>query len=234
MTYKTHFVGGICATAIASTVVPMEDIAIVAAVSAFSALLPDIDIEGSKVNNKAGLIGKGISSAFNHRGFIHTPILYIVLYYLTTLILPANICLGFLIGTISHLVIDSFNYTGIMWLYPFTKKHYHIASIKTRSVGETIFLIAMVVVSAFVLANNVGITLIDANTPVVAKVLNLFDFSILDSKIRALEIPQFDFSKFNLSNFKIDLPEFEIPSYNWENNSLFMKCKSIIQSDFCM
>ena len=101
MTYKTHFIGGACAPIILSAVMPIENIAVVTGVSAFSALLPDIDIEGSKVHNKAGIVGKGVTSIFSHRGFIHTPILYVVLYALMSMVLPQAICLGFLIGTIS-------------------------------------------------------------------------------------------------------------------------------------
>ena len=154
MTYKTHFVGGICATALTSMVVPMDNMVVVGAVSAFSALIPDIDIEGSKVNNKAGIVGKGVSSVFSHRGFIHTPILYIAFYFLMSMVLPQAICLGFLIGTLSHLVLDTFNYKGIMWLYPLTKKHYHIASIKTRTFGETAFMVAMIVATAFLFISD--------------------------------------------------------------------------------
>ena len=43
MTYKTHFVGGICAAALTSTVMPVESLAVVTAVSAVSALVPDLD-----------------------------------------------------------------------------------------------------------------------------------------------------------------------------------------------
>ena len=162
MTYKTHFVGGVCATALTSVVMPVENMVVVSAVSAFSALLPDIDIEGSKVNNKAGIVGKGVSSVFNHRGFIHTPILYIVLYMLMSIVLPKAVCLGFLIGTLSHLVLDTFNYKGIMWLYPFTKKHYHIASIKTRTFGETAFMVAMIIVTAILFIGDFRFVTVEA------------------------------------------------------------------------
>ena len=149
MTYKTHFVGGICAAALTSTIMPVESLAVVTAVSAVSALVPDLDIEDSKLGRKAGVVSKGISRAFGHRGFFHTPILYIVIYILMNMFLPKFLSLGFLIGTMSHLVLDSFNYKGIMWLYPLTKRHYHIASIKTRGFGETMFLIAMVGLSVY-------------------------------------------------------------------------------------
>ena len=149
MTYKTHFIGGICAAALTSTIMPVDSVVLTTVVSAVSALIPDLDIEDSKLGRKAGVVSKGISRAFGHRGFFHTPILYIVLYVLMNMFLPTFVSLGFLIGTMSHLILDSFNYKGIMWLYPLTKRHYHIASIKTRGLGETMFLIVMVGLSVY-------------------------------------------------------------------------------------
>lgn len=205
MTYKTHFVGGACAPIMLGAVMPIENIAVVSVVSAFSALLPDIDIEGSKVNNKAGIVGKGVSSVFSHRGFIHTPILYVVLYALMSMVLPQVICLGFLIGTISHLVLDTFNYKGIMWLYPLSRKHFHIASIKTRTTMETVFMAIMIAITLFVLVNNGFMPSIDAS-----EVMNQFNF----------EMPTIEFPKFDFSNF-------EVPTYDW--NSAIDKCKVFIQ-----
>ena len=205
MTYKTHFIGGACAPIMLSAVMPIENIAVVAGVSAFSALLPDIDIEGSKVHNKAGIVGKGVTSIFSHRGFIHTPILYVVLYALMSMVLPQAICLGFLIGTISHLVLDTFNYKGIMWMYPFSRKHFHIASIKTRTTMETIFMAVMIAITLFILVNNGLMPSIDVN-----EAMNQFNF-----EMPTIEFPKFDFS------------DFEMPTYDW--NSAIDKCKVFIE-----
>ena len=205
MTYKTHFIGGVCAPIMLSAVMPIENIAVVTGVSAFSALLPDIDIEGSKVHNKAGIVGKGVTSIFSHRGFIHTPILYVVLYALMSMVLPQAICLGFLIGTISHLVLDTFNYKGIMWMYPFSRKHFHIASIKTRTTMETIFMAVMIAITLFVLVNNGLMPSIEAS-----EVMNQFNF-----EMPTIEFPKFDFS------------DFEMPTYDW--NSAIDKCKVFIE-----
>ena len=148
MTYKTHFVGGICAVVLATSVLelPVVDTAVVTAVSGFSALIPDIDIEGSKANKALGMLGKGFASISHHRGFFHTPILYLILARLIYIFSPV-LAIGFGIGTFSHLVLDTFNYKGIMWLWPLTKKHYHIARVKTRSVGENIFMVAMIAIT---------------------------------------------------------------------------------------
>lgn len=204
MTYKTHFIGGVCAPIMLSAVMPIENIAVVGAVSAFSALIPDIDIEGSKINNKAGVVGKGVSAVSKHRGFIHTPILYIVLYALMSMVLPQAICMGFLIGTMSHLVLDTFNYKGIMWLYPFTKKHYHIARIKTRTGWETAFMAVMIAITLFVLVSNGLMPSVDASE--FANLINV-------------EMPTFDIPHFDFSNF-------EVPTYDW--TSTFEKCQNIV------
>ena len=207
MTYKTHFVGGACAPIMLGAVMPIENIAVVSIVSAFSALLPDIDIEGSKVNNKAGIVGKGVSSVFSHRGFIHTPILYVLLYALMSMVLPQAICLGFLIGTISHLVLDTFNYKGIMWMYPLSRKHFHIASIKTRTTMEIVFMAIMIAITLFFLVNNGLMPSIDAS-----EVMKQFNF-----EMPTINIPKFDFSNF------------EIPTYDWSNSSFIEKCKVFLE-----
>jgi len=85
-----------------------------------------------------------------HRGITHTGISVILLtlpFYLyikfgsfsllTNIFL--SIYLGFLIGWLSHLIADSFNKKGIPWLYPFTKKKFHIATVLTGHHEETIF-----------------------------------------------------------------------------------------------
>lgn len=160
MTYKTHFVGGICAGVAFSSVLNVDPIAVPGFViaSAIASLVPDVDIKGSKINNKIGLVGKAVSATSNHRGFYHTPILYIALYFLMNIVLPNSIALGFLVGAMSHLVLDSFNSKGIMWLWPLTNKHFHIASIRTRTFDESAFMVVMIVLTIlFVVNQNVGV-----------------------------------------------------------------------------
>jgi len=61
----------------------------------------------------------GLPFPFVHRGLLHTPIilavLLIAIYFATR---RPDICAGFGAGFLSHLLIDTFNPTGIMWLYP--------------------------------------------------------------------------------------------------------------------
>lgn len=204
MTYKTHFVGGICAGAVVSSVINVESIAVPAFIiaSAVASLVPDVDIKGSKMNNKMGIVGKAVSATSNHRGFYHTPILYIVLYFLMGIVLPESIAFGFLVGAMSHLVLDTFNSKGIMWFWPITRKHFHIASIRTRTAGESAFMVVMVVVTVlFVISQNMGFM---NSFPV----LSNFEFMNF-SDVNLPELPKIDFhmqnnilSDFNFENVK--------------------------------
>ncbi|MCJ7816471.1 MAG: metal-dependent hydrolase [Candidatus Aenigmarchaeota archaeon] len=80
--------------------------------TAFAGALADIDTV---------FIASGSAFPFVHRGFMHTPIilgiLLIAAYFATR---KPEICAGFGAGFLTHLLLDTFNPTGIMWLYPLT------------------------------------------------------------------------------------------------------------------
>ncbi len=202
MTYGTHIAGGVCAALLVNTVAPIDNIALVTAVSAFSALIPDIDKADSKLGRKLGPVSSWIEGTFGHRGLFHTPILYVALYFLMSFLLPISfewITLGFLIGTISHLVLDSFNSknSGVKWLYPIINKRFSILHIRTRTSGETMFGFVMVffTIAVVLLSNDI----ISVNTALST----------------GFEIPEFGITEY-LSN--IEMPTFEFPTfekYEW-------------------
>lgn len=122
-------------------------------VAVAGSLLPDIDQPGSKVTNKSWKslqFSAGVNAVAGHRGFTHTPLFCLLVTVLCAITVPLNlpyafeICEGLLIGTLSHLVLDAFNPGGIMWLYPFSKRHCHLARIRMRSSGEVLFAAALV------------------------------------------------------------------------------------------
>lgn len=53
-----------------------------------------------------------------------------------------------LVGILSHLLLDTLNPEGIMWLYPVRKQRFHLLSIKTDSVGELLVRAVLVVAAA--------------------------------------------------------------------------------------
>jgi membrane-bound metal-dependent hydrolase YbcI (DUF457 family) len=61
----------------------------------------------------------GLPFPFVHRGFLHTPIvLGIILIGIYLATKRTDICAGFGVGFLSHLLLDTLTPTGIMWLYP--------------------------------------------------------------------------------------------------------------------
>jgi|GEM_PF-1677895 len=98
-----------------------------------------------------------------HRGFTHTvPGLVLVsaplMFMLLTgvLFVGADIAvsgqIGFVMGWLSHMLIDTFNRGGIPWLWPVTKKRFRVAKIATGSVEEGRFLVFSIVGFAMIYA----------------------------------------------------------------------------------
>lgn len=125
--------------------------------SIFGSLFPDIDHRNSKIGNKAKFTSFVMNKFFGHRGIIHAPLLYLTIYIIVYLVYtkyaPSTYHYlyfagntGFFAGALSHLILDTFNKTGIPWFMPFSNNKISIASIKTRSDGETIFEIVQITI----------------------------------------------------------------------------------------
>ncbi len=141
---RTHLVGGLTAGIVASSVLGLTlgQTVIMVAVSGLGGLIPDIDHENSIITKKTGLAGWTISRRFEHRGVLHTPIVYIIINSILGMLFK-NINASLLItdmfmGEISHLVLDSFNKIGIMWLWPISKKRFHILSVHSGGIADNI------------------------------------------------------------------------------------------------
>jgi inner membrane protein len=93
------------------------------------------------------------STAFKHRGFLHSPVFILLAGILLTagtramltgsrLQLANYFIAGFLPGMLSHIILDTFNKQGIPWLWPY-KKRFRLLSIRTDSIMETAFAILL-------------------------------------------------------------------------------------------
>lgn len=158
----THSAGGLLFAVALLYAMGVKEVAheeeVLLAASAFGALIPDIDHQGSKIskmNHASKIVSVVVSSLSRHRGITHTVPFCVAAAAPVFLLWKAGIHLmfplgvGLFLGMVSHLVLDSFNPTGIMWMYPAKKKHYHIMRIRTGSVGETVFMIAVVALIAY-------------------------------------------------------------------------------------
>lgn len=95
-----------------------------------------IDLLGFKIG-----IPMGILAFFMLPQFIKISVITLD----TKLILP--LCIALFLGCLSHLVYDTFNLQGIMWLHPFKKKRYKLAKIQTTSQEELFFRIVMILIT---------------------------------------------------------------------------------------
>ena len=111
--------------------------------SSTGALLPDIDIEGSKMGSKH----KFLSKHLKHRGITHTllvPAIVSVIIYFALGAIPVlpDVLFGFLIAYLSHIVADMFNKKGVPILWPITKHHFYVATFNAQKQSHnTIFII---------------------------------------------------------------------------------------------
>lgn len=111
--------------------------------------MPDIDLHRSKMGNKHKIISKLLT----HRGFTHTlviPILLVLLQYFLMdhhiLLLP-DLVFGFNVGWVVHIIADMFNRKGVPILWPFTKRHFHVANILTSTGQEYVFIVFWIVIN---------------------------------------------------------------------------------------
>ena len=140
----THMAGG-AAFAAVYTLAALPGLSIgqeaaIIGVGALGGLIPDIDHPNSKISHKLKPVSAIVSMMFSHRGFFHTPILYLVLWALWEMLCPGA---GYLmygrilfLGIASHLVLGSLSPGGVPVFFPFSKKRRHIAKIKTGSKAE--------------------------------------------------------------------------------------------------
>lgn len=181
MNYKTHFAGGIGSGLVAfeyaqkilvhnsSTSVAIVGMAFIIG-AGIGSLFPDIDKANSYIGRRAKIISTINEIAFGHRGLFHYPIFYVALipillwaiqtFAKVIIIQPAEIItLGFGVGVFSHLFLDSFNEGGISWLFPFTKKRFHFASIKVNSFSEKIVTIILSVLDVAYITTLISVAL---------------------------------------------------------------------------
>ncbi len=159
MTYYTHVAGGILAgTALTGTAFDVNT-GIVIGGAIIGSLLPDIDHTKSKISRTTvatSFVSHIIHMITKHRGVFHTPIFVLIIWILMNLVnifvqFPMQefmklFTMGFIPGMLSHLVLDSLNPGGIMWLYPIKSKYYHILNIKTGSILEAILAVILIII----------------------------------------------------------------------------------------
>ena len=112
----------------------------------FASLLPDIDCANSLIGRKT----KIISFFFTHRGFFHSITAMALFSMLIYAFIPDKMIVsGFFLGYSSHLLLDSFNKSGIQWLWPVNKRIKGF--IKTGGITDFILCACSLLLSAMII-----------------------------------------------------------------------------------
>lgn len=151
MNYVTHSLGGVAAGLLmisANNVNEPTYQTTMMAGAVLGSLFLDIDHPKSWIANKMPMVSDVMSGVFKHRGFVHTPLFIIIVsIVLNTLnwgwlhelhYLAPYFIKGFVPGMLSHLILDTLNVQGIMWLWPISTKRLHILGIRTNSLMEAV------------------------------------------------------------------------------------------------
>ncbi len=105
----------------------------------FGAVLPDVDL----ILPLAGKNSNWLRKTFSHRGFMHTPLFAIILSIFICLISGhVYTAAGFLIGTLCHIILDSFTAHGIMLLWPYPK-YMHFTTVTCGSTSCSVITILL-------------------------------------------------------------------------------------------
>lgn len=126
---------------------------------AIGGLLPDIDHPRSRIANcnvatKAAAVAT--RAVAGHRGIVHTPFFLLcaalicqTIYMRYEMQEPVVALVGgVLCGYATHIILDSFNKAGIMWLYPFSSSRFHLATVPTGGVIDRLLGILFLVIGA--------------------------------------------------------------------------------------
>ena len=138
MTGKTHMAAGFAAGAAYAYFIDPSAPWLTAGVASACALIPDIDLQTSKLGRAVLPVSILIQKIFGHRTLFHAPFMYAFLWVYLQHIQPEyiHIIAAAFFGIFSHIFIDCFNPKGIHLLYPY-KKRFSFAKIKTGGKMDT-------------------------------------------------------------------------------------------------
>lgn len=150
MNYKTHRVGGLCISFLASNLMFSGNYSaeklvlgsVLIAGAYIGSIIPDIDHPNSYIGKRFKIVSWSVSKMCGHRGFIHSPLFWLI-YTIFTMFISTyfkgfsqivyyQFAMGSSLGFLSHLLLDSLTVSGIPLLYPFSKRMFRIAKFRTE------------------------------------------------------------------------------------------------------
>ena len=160
MDAKSHSYTGclLGATAVvASSGISKESIMLIplgALLGTLGGLTPDIDKRGSRISHKFPILSFISEKAFGHRGILHTPFFVLLLEILCVALCKVfnlsnefvYLYQIFIIGYLSHLVLDFITPRGIMLAYPVSRSYVLIIGLNSRFRNEIVNIIITLIV----------------------------------------------------------------------------------------
>lgn len=140
----THGVGGACSGIVVASLLNIdkpEMFATMVVSSIIASYAVDLDEPQSKAGQKLKPVSWGLKKLLGHRGILHTPFFILlvsgIFFYLHIEVAPTlfasidytvypwmlYICIGNLVGGMSHLLLDTLTPQGIMLLFPFSRSY---------------------------------------------------------------------------------------------------------------
>ncbi len=144
MLFFTHVAGGLLLSLFMMLFISPDSNLIFLILVIIGSLLPDIDCRTSKVGKN-----KKVHKLVEHRGIFHSILMAFLLYLLVELQLSSNVSLGFLIGYISHILLDGMTKKGVFPFYPLKLKVK--GNIKTGSLYEYMIFFASCSLALFMI-----------------------------------------------------------------------------------
>ncbi len=117
MLFRTHLVFGLLFALLALFVIHPSNKYIFIVVVVFSSLLPDLDHEGSFINNKLRIF-KPFAYFIKHRGILHSIWIPLALWLIIDIGFNSKYGSAVFIGYVSHLVSDGLTKMGINMVHP--------------------------------------------------------------------------------------------------------------------
>ena len=114
------------------------------------ALLPDICHGGSLIGRKMPLVSKIVNTLFGHRSFTHSILFLVIIAYLLNAFVPIEaVRVGFLVGMVSHFILDMATRNGIKLLFPINITVRFPLTVKTGGSAETVILGVLTLISFY-------------------------------------------------------------------------------------
>ncbi len=149
MMYKTHLFFALLVSLMLYQFINLNPAMIIFVLVA--SFIPDLDHTNSKIGRKFKTTSFFLNKIFSHRGFFHSILLPLIMYFIFAFILERkDMALAIFAGISSHLLLDMLTVDGISLLAPFSSKRIN-GFIKTNGLTEKVFFMILLLLSALFL-----------------------------------------------------------------------------------